>query len=136
VNFTNTRSSESAAIITAKDLLTDAKVAKNHTFLQTQTMSLGTLKKFGGMMDYDDDDENETSPALQYTRNQSRFQFAHSVDPVKKGDSAYNFGFGCSPNHIEQLDRNEILVPMKVQELIHRSIRTLSNSISNRSPEE
>lgn len=25
---------------------------------------------------------------------------------------------------------------MKVQELIHRSIRTLSNSISNRSPDE
>jgi len=27
-------------------------------------------------------------------------------------------------------------VPLKVQELIQRSIRTLSNSMSNRSPEE
>jgi hypothetical protein len=27
------------------------------------------------------------------------------------------------------------MVPMKVQELIYRSIRTLSNSVSNRSPD-
>lgn len=33
------------------------------------------------------------------------------------------------------MDKDEILVPMKVQEFIHRSIRTLSNSISERSPE-
>jgi len=32
-------------------------------------------------------------------------------------------------------DKEEILVPMKVQELIYRSIRTLSNSVSNRSPD-
>lgn len=33
------------------------------------------------------------------------------------------------------LDKDEILVPKRVQELIRSSIRTLSNSMSNRSPD-
>lgn len=46
---------------------------------------------------------------------ESRFQFAHSVDPIKS----------C--------DWDEIEVPAKIQDLIERNIRTLSNSISNKS---
>ncbi len=48
-------------------------------------------------------------------KQESRFQFAHSVDPVKN----------C--------DWDEIEVPAKIQDLIERNIRTLSNSISNKS---
>lgn len=47
----------------------------------------------------------------------SRFQFAHSVDPL--------------PKYGAEFDRRQILIPTKVQDLIHRSIRTLSNSFSN-----
>ena len=43
-----------------------------------------------------------------------------------------NFGFGAQSD----LDKDEILVPLRVQEMIHKSIRTLSNSVSNRSPED
>lgn len=61
----------------------------------------------------------------------SRFNFAHSQDPVKK-EGGFKFGFGCASSEV---DKDEIVVPVKVQELIHRSIRTLSNSVSNRSSE-
>ena len=68
-------------------------------------------------------------------RNESRFNFAKSVDPVKKDGAIGGFKFGFGANFSER-DKDEILVPLKVQELIHRNIRTLSNSMSNRSPEE
>jgi len=58
---------------------------------------------------------------------------------MMKGDSnsTFKFGFGCGGNpRTSDQDKDEILVPINVQELIHRSIRTLSNSISNRSPED
>lgn len=90
-------------------------------------MSLGSLKKFTDQ----NEEESEQSPG--YGRIQSRFQFAHSVDPIKK-EGGFKFGFGCATN--SEVDKEEILVPWKVQELIHKSIRTLSNSISNRSPED
>jgi len=45
---------------------------KQQTFMQTQVASHGALKKFGGLGSGDGDD-NEYSPALQYSRNQSRF---------------------------------------------------------------
>lgn len=52
----------------------------------------------------------------------------------------YKFGFGLSHTVLGGTgsleDEDEILVPMKVQEFIHRSIRTLSNSVSNRSPDD
>ena len=95
-------------------------------------MSLGSFKKFSSQVT--DGGDSEQSPALQYSRTQSRFQFAHSLDPVKK-DGGFKFGFGCAATSSE-VDKEELLVPLKVQELIHRSIRTLSNSISNRSPED
>lgn len=76
------------------------------------------------------------SPWLFSGRNQSRFQFAHSVDPVKKDegsdDGLFKFGFGL---YNSDVDKDEIQVPIKVQAYIQRSLRTLSNSISNRSPE-
>ena len=93
-------------------------------------MSVGYLKKL------DDDDCSEKSPALSYGRIQSRFQFAHSLDPIKK-DGGFKFGFGLAAAVTSsEVDNEEIVVPMKVQELIHRSIRTYSNSVSNRSVEE
>lgn len=55
------------------------------------------------------------------------------MDPIKK-EGGFKFGFGCATS--SEVDKEEILVPWKVQEIIHRSIRTLSNSISNRSPDE
>ena len=48
-------------------------------------------------------------------KQESRFHFAHSVDPIKT----------C--------DWDEIDVPARIQDLIERNIRTLSNSISNKS---
>ena len=96
-------------------------------------MSLGSFKKFVGGGDDNEDDWSEASPSLQYGRNQSRFNFAHSLDPIKKQGGGFKFGFGCATS--SEVDKDEIMVPMKVQELIHRSIRTLSNSISNRSPD-
>jgi len=95
--------------------------------MQTQTVSLGSFKKFS-----EEKDGSEQSPSLSYSRVMSRFQFAHSVDPIKK-DGGFKFGFGCATSEV---DKEEILVPRAVQELIHNSIRTLSNSISNRSPED
>mmetsp|Transcript_5272 Transcript_5272/g.7052 ORF Transcript_5272/g.7052 Transcript_5272/m.7052 type:complete len:87 (-) Transcript_5272:1012-1272(-) len=86
-------------------------------------MSLGTLKKFGGPGSngdpiYDDDNDSEQSPALQYSRIQSRFQFAHSVDPIKKvetSSSSFKFGFGCgNATTTSEMDKDVILVPMKV----------------------
>ena len=47
----------------------------------------------------------------------------------------FQFGFGVTAT-VSDLDKDEILVPLRVQEAIHKSIRTLSNSMSNRSPEE
>ncbi len=99
-------------------------------------MSTGALKKFGGSVDDDNEDcDSQQSPTLSYGRNQSRFQFAHSVDPVKKEATNFKFGFGCAPASSE-VDKDEIVVPMKIQELIQRSIRTLSNSVSERSPDD
>lgn len=49
-------------------------------------------------------------------KQESRFNFAHSVDPIKS----------C-------FDLDEIEVPANIQDLIERNIRTLSNSISNKS---
>ena len=49
-------------------------------------------------------------------KQQSRFQFAHSVDPIKTAVD----------------DWDEIEVPAKIQDLIERNIRTLSNSQSNK----
>ena len=48
-------------------------------------------------------------------KQESRFNFAHSVDPIKS----------C-------FDLDEIEVPANIQDLIERNIRTLSNSISNK----
>ena len=36
---------------------------------------------------------------------------------------------------MDPVDKDEIMLPQKVQELITRSIRTFSNSMSNRSPD-
>ena len=47
-------------------------------------------------------------------KQESRFQFAHSVDPIKS----------C--------DWDEIEVPAKIQDLIRESMRTLSNSLSTK----
>lgn len=55
------------------------------------------------------------------------------MDPIKK-EANFKFGFGLGA--ASDVDKEVILVPVAVQELISRSIRTLSNSISNRSPEE
>ena len=113
-----------------------------------QTQSMVTLKKLGGAGSDDGlaptggekELESDNSPTLAYGRIQSRFNFAHSVDPIKKETSAaksvFKFGFGCAPGAGSDVDRDEIMVPMKVQEFIHRSIRTLSNSMSNRSPDD
>ena len=70
-----------------------------------------------------------------FPSRKSRFNFAKSVDPVKKEGAIGGFKFGFGANFSER-DKDEILVPLKVQELINRNIRTLSNSMSNRSPEE
>jgi hypothetical protein len=51
-------------------------------------------------------------------KQESRFHFAHSVDPIKT------------------TDWDEIEVPATIQDLIERNIRTLSNSISNKSDNE
>lgn len=77
------------------------------------------------------------SPWLLGGRNQSRFHFAHSVDPVKKegansDDGLTKYGLGL---HASEVDKDEIQVPIKVQAYIQRSLRTLSGSISNRSPD-
>lgn len=74
------------------------------------------------------------SPWLLGGRNQSRFQFAHSVDPIKKDgssdDGLFKFGLGL---HNSEVDKDEIQVPIKVQAYIQRSLRTLSGS--DRSPD-
>jgi len=54
-----------------------------------------------------------------YRIGMSRFSFAHSLEPQGKLPSKEGF------------DEQQILIPTKVQDLIQRSIRTLSNSISN-----
>lgn len=55
------------------------------------------------------------SPMLFKKKQQSRFQFAQSLDPMK---TAVFSG----------LDWDEIEVPAKIQDLIERNIRTLSNN--------
>lgn len=55
------------------------------------------------------------SPMIFRKKCESRFNFAHSVDPIKS----------C--------DLDEIEVPGRIQDLIERNIRTLSNSMSNKS---
>lgn len=50
------------------------------------------------------------SPWLLGGRNQSRFQFAHSLDPIKKDgcgsdDGLFKFGFGL---HNSEVDKDEI----------------------------
>ena len=79
--------------------------------MQTQTVSLGQLKMFTDSTSHGDD--SEQSPALQYSKSMSRFGFAHSVDPVKKQVASFKFGFGLNAASSE-LDKDEILVPMKV----------------------
>ena len=59
------------------------------------------------------------SPLLFKKKQESRFQFAHSVDP----------GFKYSGN---DPDWDEIEVPAKIQDLIEKNIRTLSNSMSSK----
>ena len=54
------------------------------------------------------------SPMIFNKKQESRFQFAHSVDPIKS----------C--------DLDEIEVPANIQDLIERNIRTLSNSMSSK----
>jgi len=46
-------------------------------------------------------------------RNESRFNFAKSVDPVKKEGAIGGFKFGFGANFSER-DKDEILVPLKV----------------------
>jgi hypothetical protein len=53
------------------------------------------------------------SPMLFDRKKDSRFQFAQSLDPV--------------PSALNALDWDEIEVPAKIQDLIERNIRTLSN---------
>lgn len=55
------------------------------------------------------------SPMFLRKKQESRFQFAHSVDPIKSAD-----------------DWDEIEVPAKIQDLIDKNIRTLSNSLSSK----
>jgi len=55
------------------------------------------------------------SPMLFKRKQESRFQFARSVDPTK------------------QNDWDEIQVPVQIQALLERNIRTLSNSMSHKS---
>ena len=57
------------------------------------------------------------------------------MDPIKKeanSTGGFKFGFGAASDY----DKDEILVPLRVQEMISKSIRTLSNSMSNRSPHD
>ena len=60
------------------------------------------------------------SPHLFDNKKESRFKFAHSVDPLN---------FKNIPKIAE--DDEEIQVPKNIQELIMRGIRTVSNSLSN-----
>ena len=57
------------------------------------------------------------SPHIFQKKKESRFKFAHSVDPL----TAQQTMFG---------DDDEMEVPQKIQDLIERGIRTLSNSLS------
>ena len=59
------------------------------------------------------------SPHIFQKKKESRFKFAHSVDPL----NAKNL-----QGRID--DDDEIEVPKKIQDLIERGIRTLSNSLS------
>ena len=59
------------------------------------------------------------SPLIFRKKQESRFYFAHSVDP----------GFKSQSN---DLDWDEIEVPDKIQDLIEKNIRTLSNSMSSK----
>ena len=65
--------SSAASLIVPKEkqssLLEASKSAKLQNFMQTQTVSHGTLKKFGGSGNGDDNRTDELSPALQYSRN-------------------------------------------------------------------
>ena len=57
------------------------------------------------------------SPGIFKSKQQSRFKFAHSVDPIKSLQKQLE-------------DEEEIQVPKNIQDLIVRNIRTLSNSLS------
>jgi len=59
------------------------------------------------------------SPMFLRKKQESRFQFAHSVDPIKQSAD----------------DWDEIELPDKIQDLIDRNIRTLSNSQSSKGNE-
>jgi hypothetical protein len=58
------------------------------------------------------------SPHIFEKKKQSRFKFAHSVDPTDNK----------SQKDID--DGDEIEVPKSIQDLIEKGIRTLSNSLS------
>ena len=60
------------------------------------------------------------SPHLFKKKQESRFKFAHSVDPLN-----------CKNIPKIAEDDEEIQVPKNIQELIMRGIRTVSNSLSN-----
>ena len=57
------------------------------------------------------------SPHIFQKKKESRFKFAHSVDPLSKFEKEID-------------DGEEIEVPKSIQDLIERGIRTLSNSLS------
>jgi len=46
-----------------------AEVAKSANFMQSQTVSLGTLKKISSDIKGDDDRKDEQSPLLSYGKN-------------------------------------------------------------------
>lgn len=58
------------------------------------------------------------SPHIFQKKKESRFKFAHSVDPLN----------AKLPKEIDDLE--EIEVPKSIQDLIERGIRTMSNSLS------
>jgi hypothetical protein len=61
------------------------------------------------------------SPHIFKKKQESRFKFAHSVDPIKNLQKQISMFVD---------DGDEIQVPKSIQDLIERNIRTLSNSLS------
>ena len=60
------------------------------------------------------------SPHIFAKKKESRFKFAHSVDPLSAKNQQTQNANG---------DDEEIQVPRHIQELIERGIRTMSNSV-------
>ena len=113
VNLANNRKTNQGNDNTAtlnnkeKQRFEESKVKKHELMAANQTMSVGSFKSFDG------NDPTEQSPTFQYKKNQSRFQFAHSLDPIKK-EGGFKFGFGLAAAASSELDQDEIVVPMKV----------------------